>query len=51
MENNAQIAFWINVYNALVMHVKDHIIRRLFLLNDVSIWNPSQLFEEVSLVS
>ncbi|XP_037494045.1 uncharacterized protein LOC105632278 isoform X7 [Jatropha curcas] len=22
MENNAQVAFWINVYNALVMHVK-----------------------------
>lgn len=22
MENNAQTAFWINVYNALVMHVR-----------------------------
>lgn len=22
MENNAQIAFWINVYNALLMHVR-----------------------------
>lgn len=65
MENNAQTAFWINVYNALVMHVKDHMTSRLFCVYQCvtlykvllswagifGIWDPPQLSEEVSLVS
>ncbi|KAK8520822.1 hypothetical protein V6N12_004749 [Hibiscus sabdariffa] len=42
MEYDAQIAFWINVYNALVMHVS---------LSIFSIWNSPRFFETVSLVS
>lgn len=64
MELNAQIAFWINVYNALIMHVMIFKTNHwLFLIGIVtiykflllfvglfSIWNSQQLFKKVGLV-
>lgn len=63
MESNIQTAFWLNVYNALVMHVKltylslmslvfASMFNPLFWLVGIfSIWDPPQFFAKVGLVS